>query len=74
MTGLLGVALGGRGSARVRYGRAMELYARGGMEAAQLETYRVAAAHDRLHPALFFADRGLQMPDGAEFEMMREES
>jgi hypothetical protein len=62
MSGLLGLALGGKGSGRARYGRAMMVYAQGGMNAAQLEAYRVAAAHDKLHPALFLADRGLPLP------------
>ena len=64
MSGLLGLALGGKGSGRARYGRAMMIYVQGGMDAAQLEAYRVAAAHDRLHPALFLADRGLPVPVG----------
>ncbi len=64
MSGLLGLALGGTGSGRARYGRAMMVYVQGGMDAAQLEAYRVAAAHDRLHPALFLADRGLAVPVG----------
>jgi hypothetical protein len=62
MSGLLGIPLGGKGSGRARYARAMMLYVQGGMDAAQLEAYRVAAAHDRLHPALFLADRGLAVP------------
>lgn len=62
MSGLLGLALGGKGSGRARYGRAMMIYVQGGMDAAQLEAYRVASAHDRLHPALFLADRGLPVP------------
>lgn len=66
MSGLLGIALGGTGSARMRYGRAMAVYQQGEMDAAQLEAYRVAAAHDRLHPALFLMDRGLPVPDGME--------
>lgn len=66
MSGLLGLALGGKGSGRARYGRAMMLYVQGGMDAAQLEAYRVAAAHDRLHPALFLADRGLAVPVGMD--------
>ena len=74
MSGLLGIALGEAGSARVRYGRAMMVYLQGGMDAAQLEAYRVAAAHDRLHPALFLADRGLAVPDAVDFDEMKEES
>jgi hypothetical protein len=66
MSGLLGLALGGKGSGRARYGRAMMIYVQGSMDAAQLEAYRVAAAHDRLHPALFLADRGLPVPLGMD--------
>ena len=73
MNGLLGIALRGRGSARVRYGRAMMLFAQGAMNAEQLEAYRVAAAHDRLHPALFLADRGLDVPGDAEFDALPDE-
>ncbi len=60
---LLGIDLGSRGSGRDRYGRAMALYVAGKLSAAQLEAYRVAAAHDRLHPDLFLADRNLPAPD-----------
>lgn len=75
MKGLLGIALGGKGSGRVRYGRAMLLHMRGDLDAAQLEAYRVAAAHDGLHPALFLADRGLAVPAGMdEQDEMAEES
>lgn len=74
MSGLLGLALGGKGSGRARYGRAMMLYVQGGMDAAQLEAYRVASAHDRLHPALFLADRGLAVPGGmAEDDDLKQE-
>jgi hypothetical protein len=73
LNGLLGIALRGKGSARVRYGRAMLLFAEGSIDAEQLEAYRVAAAHDTLHPALFLADRGLDVPCGAEFDALAEE-
>ena len=63
MTALLGIPLGAKGSGRDRYGRAMTLYIRGQLNPAQLEVFRVAAAHDRLHPDLFFADRNLPAPD-----------
>lgn len=74
MSGLLGLALGGNGSGRARYGRAMMVYVQGGMNAAQLEAYRVAAAHDRLHPALFLADRGLPVPQGMTDDDLEKES
>jgi len=63
MTALLGIPLGAKGSGRDRYGRAMTLYVRGRISPTQLEVYRVAAAHDRLHPDLFFTDRNLPAPD-----------
>lgn len=63
MTALLGIPLGPKGSGRDRYGRAMSLYAAGRLSPAQLEAYRVAAAHDRLPPDLFLADRNLPAPD-----------
>lgn len=64
MTALLGIPLGPRGSGRDRYARAMALYADGQLSPAQLEAYRVAAAHDRLPPDLFLTDRNLPIPDG----------
>lgn len=66
MSGLLGIDLCVKGSARARYGRAMMLYVQGDIDAAQLEAYRVAAAHDRLHPSLFLADRGLDVPENPD--------
>lgn len=63
MSALLGIPLGARGSGRDRYACAMTIYVRGRISPAQLEVYRVAAAHDRLHPELFFADRNLPAPD-----------
>jgi len=63
MTALLGIPVGPKGSGRDRYGRAMALYAAGQLSPAQLEAYRTAAAHDRLPPDLFFADRNLPLPD-----------
>lgn len=60
MNGLLGICLG-KGSGRVRYARAMTLYASGQISAAQLEAYRVAAAQDG-PPDQTFADRGLALP------------
>lgn len=66
MTALLDIPLGPGGSARERYGRAMALYVAGHIGADVLEAYRVAAAHDRLHPALFLADRNLPEPDTAQ--------
>lgn len=62
MSGLLGIALGAPGSARLRYGRAMALWAEGRLSPAQLEAYRVAAADDRRAPGGVFADRGLPLP------------
>jgi hypothetical protein len=64
MTALLGIPLGPSGSGRERYALAMALYSAGRVSAAQLEAYRVAAAHDRLPPDLFLADRNLPIPDG----------
>lgn len=64
MTALLGIPLGARGSGRERYAQAMTLYVAGQLSPAQLEAYRVAAAHDRLAPDLFLADRNLPIPDG----------
>ena len=64
MSALLGIPLGATGSGRERYARAMALYATGQLSPAQLEAYRVAAAHDRLPPDLFLADRNLPFPDG----------
>jgi hypothetical protein len=66
MTALLGIPLGAKGSARDRYARAMALYARNRLSPAQLEAYRVASAHDRLHPDLFLADRNLPAPDAPQ--------
>jgi hypothetical protein len=51
----------------------MMLFAQGAMNAEQLEAYRVAAAHDTLHPALFLADRGLDVPGDAEFDALPDE-
>lgn len=62
MSGLLGVALGAVGSGRVRYGRAMALWAEGALSGAQLEAYRVAAADDRRTPAQVLEDRALPVP------------
>jgi hypothetical protein len=64
MTALLGIPLGAVGSGRDRYARAMALYAEGRISPAQLEAYRIAAAHDRLSPYLFLADRNLPIPEG----------
>jgi hypothetical protein len=64
MSGLLGIPLGLKGSGRDRYARAMALYAAGSLSHAQLEAYRVAAAHDRLPPDHFLIDRNLPIPDG----------
>jgi hypothetical protein len=62
MSGLLGVPLGGPGSGRDRYARAMRLWAEGHLAPAQLEAYRVAAADDRRSPAEVLADRQLPVP------------
>ncbi len=64
MTALLGIPLGPRGSGRERYAQAMALYSAGRLSPAQLEAYRVAAAHDQLAPDLFLTDRNLPIPDG----------
>lgn len=64
MTALLGIPLGSSGSGRERYARAMAMYADGRLTPAQLEAYRVAAAHDRLAPDLFLTDRNLPLPEG----------
>jgi hypothetical protein len=64
MSALLGIPLGDKGSGRSRYAQAMTLYAAGRLSPAQLEAYRVAAAHDRLPPDLFLTDRNLPIPDG----------
>jgi Dimethlysulfonioproprionate lyase len=61
---LLGVPLGAAGSGRERYGVAMALYAQGHMSPAVLEAYRVAAAHDKLHPGATLADRELSHSEG----------
>lgn len=66
MSGLLGLALGGIGSGRARYGRAMRLYGEGVLTADQLEAYRVAAADDLRSPAEVLEDRDLPVPEGAE--------
>jgi len=63
--GLLGVALGGAGSARQRYGVAMGLYLAGQLGPAQLEAYRVAAGNDAASPAALLAERTLPVPDTA---------
>ena len=65
MSGLLGVPLGAAGSARARYGRAMQLWATGAISPAQLEGYRVAAADDLRPPSQVLADRGLPLPGDA---------
>ena len=65
MSGLLGVPLGARGSARARYGRAMRLWAEGALSAPQLEAYRVAAADDHRPPAEVLEDRRLPIPTDA---------
>jgi hypothetical protein len=62
---LLGVELGGKGSARQRYAVAMSLYQAGRIGAEVLEAYRIAAAHDRRDPAVVLEDLGLPVP-GAE--------
>ncbi len=62
MKALLGIPLGPKGSGRDRYAHAMALYAAGLLSPAQLESYRIAAAHDRLPPDLFLADRNLPTP------------
>jgi hypothetical protein len=62
MTGLLGIPLGARGSARARYGRAMRMWADGLLSPGQLEAYRVASADDRRPPAQVLEDRGLPVP------------
>jgi hypothetical protein len=59
---LLHAPLGGAGSGRVRYGAAMALYARGQLDAAQLEVYREAAAHDGRDPLAMLAACGLAPP------------
>jgi len=64
MTALLGIPLGQKGSGRERYACAMALYAAGKLSPAQLEAYRVAAAHDRLPPEPFLTDRNLPIPTG----------
>jgi hypothetical protein len=64
MSALLSIPLGERGSGRDRYARAMALYAAGRLSPAQLEAYRVAAAHDSLPPDHFLTDRNLPIPDG----------
>jgi Dimethlysulfonioproprionate lyase len=67
MRGLLGIEPGVPGSGRVRYGRAMTLYAEGRISAAQLEAYRVAAADDRAGPGAVLDAYGLAVPsDGPE--------
>ncbi|WP_137112650.1 hypothetical protein [Rhodobacter sp. SY28-1] len=63
MTALLGIPLGPKGSGRDRYARAMALFVEGRLSSAQLEAYRVAAAHDRLPPDPFLTDRNLPLPD-----------
>lgn len=62
MSALLGIPLGAAGSGRHRYAKAMALYVGGQISSAQLEAYRVAAAHDRRHPEIFLADRNLPAP------------
>lgn len=61
--GLLGVPLGGAGSARQRYGVAMGLYQAGVLSPAQLEAYRVAAGNDAASPAALLVERGLPVPE-----------
>lgn len=65
MSGLLGVPLGAAGSARARYGRAMQMWAAGALSPAQLEGYRVAAADDLRPPSQVLGDRGLPLPGDA---------
>ncbi len=55
----LDTRLGIRGSGRVRYAAAMELYCKGFISEEQLNVYLEAAAHDARDPALMLADRGL---------------
>lgn len=62
---LIHTPLGAKGSGRVRYGAAMALYRAGQLSEAQLEVYRISAAHDRRDPALLLAECGLPMPTGA---------
>ena len=63
--GLLGVPLGGVGSARQRYGVAMGLYQAGALSPEQVAAYRVAAGNDAAAPADLLRERGLQVPDMA---------
>lgn len=53
------------GSARARYGAAMELHARGRLSWQQLEAYREASAFDDQDPARVLSDRGLAVPEAA---------
>ncbi|MFZ1471243.1 MAG: dimethylsulfonioproprionate lyase family protein [Paracoccaceae bacterium] len=62
MSGFLGLPLGEPGSARARYGRAMQLWASGAISVAQLEAYRVAAADDHRPPSQVLVDRSLPVP------------
>lgn len=61
-TRLIHVPIGRAGSARVRYGAAMALYAQGLLSDRQLEVYREAAAHDGRDPQAVLAERGLAAP------------
>lgn len=56
---LLHSTLGVRGSGRVRYGAAMELFRRGMLSEAQLDVYRDASPHDARDPSLLMRERGL---------------
>ncbi|VDC21279.1 dimethylsulfonioproprionate lyase family protein [Pseudogemmobacter humi] len=51
------------GSARARYGAAMELHAQGRLSRQQLEAYREASAFDDQDPAQVLTDRGLAVPE-----------
>lgn len=53
---------GPAGSGRVRYGAAMALYRAGLITEAQLEVYRITAAHDGRDPVQALADQGLPPP------------
>lgn len=62
--------LGQAGSGRVRYGAAMALWRDGQMSEAQLEVYRIAAAHDGRDPAIMLAERGLPTPGCKAAELL----
>lgn len=61
MSSRLGIPAG-TGAGRARYARAMALYSKGFLNAAQLEAYRIAAADDYAPPDLVFEDNGLPLP------------